>query len=143
MVAMPTVALTLAVIDTHVVADPTQQEEELGGSVDVDAALLGGYALNVVLLLFKLFRRHSLSRWLLLFLPLLVNALLFMDEALALHGPAAEPSARGSASIVIACAGQIASHNLQAMQRSSPLGYLRNACNPRKRADWGVFSSGY
>ena len=35
------VALTLAVIDTHVVADPTQQEVELGGSVDVDAALLG------------------------------------------------------------------------------------------------------
>ena len=40
------VALTLAVIDTHVVADPTQQEEELGGSVDVDAALLGGSALE-------------------------------------------------------------------------------------------------
>jgi hypothetical protein len=29
---------------------------------------------------------------------------------------------RGPASIVIACAGQIASHNLQAMQRSSPFG---------------------
>ena len=29
---------------------------------------------------------------------------------------------RGPASIVMACAGQIASHNLQAMQRSSPLG---------------------
>ena len=29
---------------------------------------------------------------------------------------------RGSLSIVIACAGHTASHNLQAMQRSSPLG---------------------
>jgi hypothetical protein len=33
-----------------------------------------------------------------------------------------EPSSRGSASMVIACAGQIASHSLQAMQRSSPFG---------------------
>jgi hypothetical protein len=33
-----------------------------------------------------------------------------------------EPSGRGSDSMVIACAGQIASHSLQAMQRSSPLG---------------------
>ena len=40
------VALTLAVIDTHIVADPTQQEESLGGSVDVDAALLGGSSLE-------------------------------------------------------------------------------------------------
>jgi len=31
------------------------------------------------------------------------------------------PSGRTSASIVIACAGQIASHSLQAMQRSSPV----------------------
>jgi hypothetical protein len=31
---------------------------------------------------------------------------------------------RGPASIVMACAGQIASHNLQAMQRSSPFGRL-------------------
>jgi hypothetical protein len=30
-------------------------------------------------------------------------------------------SRRGPASMVMACAGQIASHNLQAMQRSSPL----------------------
>jgi hypothetical protein len=29
---------------------------------------------------------------------------------------------RGPASMVIACAGQIASHSLQAMQRSSPFG---------------------
>ena len=29
---------------------------------------------------------------------------------------------RGPASMVMACAGQIASHSLQAMQRSSPLG---------------------
>lgn len=35
-----------------------------------------------------------------------------------------EPSARSSASIVIAWAGQIASHNLHAMHRSSPDGYL-------------------
>jgi hypothetical protein len=29
---------------------------------------------------------------------------------------------RGPASMVMACAGQIASHSLQAMQRSSPFG---------------------
>lgn len=29
------------------------------------------------------------------------------------------------------------------MQRSSPLGYLRNACSPRKRGDRGPFSNGY
>ncbi len=33
-----------------------------------------------------------------------------------------DPSSRGSDSIVMASAGQTASHNLQAMQRSSPLG---------------------
>jgi len=33
-----------------------------------------------------------------------------------------EPSSRISASIVIACAGQIASQSLHAMQRSSPDG---------------------
>ena len=33
-----------------------------------------------------------------------------------------EPSSRGSASMVIAKAGQIASQSLQAMQRSSPFG---------------------
>ena len=32
------------------------------------------------------------------------------------------PSERGSLSMVIACAGHTASHNLQAMHRSSPLG---------------------
>jgi len=31
-------------------------------------------------------------------------------------------SRRGPASMVMACAGQIASHSLQAMQRSSPFG---------------------
>ena len=59
-----------------------------------DAALLGGYAVNVVLLLVDLFRRHSVQRWLLLFLPLLVNALLFMDEALCPPGTLT-PAARG------------------------------------------------
>jgi hypothetical protein len=71
-----------------------------------------------------------------------------------------EPSMRVSLSIVIACAGHIASHNLQAskhdkkiqhaanyarvpIQRSSPLGYLRKACSPRKRGDSGPFSNGY
>lgn len=29
------------------------------------------------------------------------------------------------------------------MHRSSPLGYLRNACSPRKRGDNGPFSNGY
>jgi hypothetical protein len=37
-------------------------------------------------------------------------------------GPARAVKRRGPASMVMACAGQIASHNLQAMQRSSPLG---------------------
>src|SRR5258708_37530068 len=45
--------------------------------------------------------------------------------------------------MVIASAGQTASHSLQAMQRSSPLGYRRSACSPRKRGLIGVFSSGY
>lgn len=35
-----------------------------------------------------------------------------------------DPSALSSASIVIACAGHIASHNLQAIHLSSPEGYL-------------------
>lgn len=38
-----------------------------------------------------------------------------------------EPSSRSSASMVMACAGQMASHSLQAMQRSSPVGYLFRA----------------
>ena len=38
------------------------------------------------------------------------------------HGAAGASLRRGPASMVIACAGQIASHSLQAMQRSSPLG---------------------
>jgi len=71
-----------------------------------------------------------------------------------------EPSIRASLSIVMAWAGQIASQSLQAvdvmseqwaskdvthspMQRSSPLGYLRRACSPRKRGDRGPFSNGY
>src|SRR5690349_6106700 len=44
--------------------------------------------------------------------------------------------------MVMASAGQIASHSLQAMQRSSPFSYRRSACRPRKRGDSGVFSSG-
>src|SRR6476661_1841679 len=52
------------------------------------------------------------------------------------------PSSRCSDSIVIASAGHTASQSLQAMQRSSPFGYRRNACSPRKRPDCGVFSSG-
>eukprot|EP01047_Picozoa_sp_COSAG01_P062559 COSAG01_NODE_7973_length_2968_cov_8.650052_4_plen_270_part_00 len=36
------VVLTFAIIGTYIVADPTCQEERLGGSTDVDAALLGG-----------------------------------------------------------------------------------------------------
>src|SRR5579863_3069943 len=53
------------------------------------------------------------------------------------------PSAPTSDSMVIASAGHTASHSLQAMQRSSPFGYRRSACSPRKRTDCGVFSSGY
>src|SRR5688572_32916663 len=44
--------------------------------------------------------------------------------------------------MVIASAGHTASHSLHAMQRSSPLGYRRSACSPRKRGLIGVFSSG-
>ena len=40
-------------------------------------------------------------------------------------------------------AGHTASHSLQAMQRSSPLGSRRSACRPRKRGDCGNFSIGY
>lgn len=42
----------------------------------------------------------------------------------------------------MACAGQMASHSLQAMQRSSPDGYRRRACSPRKRGEMGPFSKG-
>ena len=52
------------------------------------------------------------------------------------------PSSRSSASIVIACAGHIASHSLHAMHRSSPVGYLRRACSPRNRGEIGPFSKG-
>ena len=52
------------------------------------------------------------------------------------------PSARSSASIVIACAGQIASHNLQAIHLSSPDAYLRKACSPLNLGDNGPFSNG-
>src|SRR4029453_3627937 len=44
--------------------------------------------------------------------------------------------------MVIASAGHTASQSLQAMQRSSPFGYRRSACSPRKRGLCGVFSSG-
>jgi hypothetical protein len=49
---------------------------------------------------------------------------------------------RAPASMVMACAGQIASHSLQAMQRSSPFGYRRNASSPRKRGESDPFSNG-
>ncbi len=53
-----------------------------------------------------------------------------------------EPSGLGSASITMAKAGQVASHNLQAMQRSSPVGYLLRACSPLNIGDIGPFSHG-
>ncbi len=49
------------------------------------------------------------------------------------------PSGFGSASIVIACAGQTASHNLHAIHLSSPFGYLLKACSPLKRGLIGPF----
>lgn len=52
------------------------------------------------------------------------------------------PSARGSASIVIACAGHIASHDLHAIHLSSPVLYLRKACSPLNRGLKGPFSKG-
>ena len=44
------------------------------------------------------------------------------------------PSSRSSASMVIACAGQIASHSLHAMHRSSPVGTFeaRASAKPEK-----------
>lgn len=39
--------LSFGVVGTHIVADPTLQEEGLAGSIDVDAALLGGGAIEV------------------------------------------------------------------------------------------------
>jgi hypothetical protein len=53
------------------------------------------------------------------------------------------PSARSSASIVIASAGQMASQSLHAMHRSSPVGYRLNACSPRNLGEIGPFSNGY
>src|SRR5205085_2699653 len=44
--------------------------------------------------------------------------------------------------MVMASAGHTASQSLHAMQRSSPFGYRRCACSPRKRGLCGVFSSG-
>ena len=41
-----------------------------------------------------------------------------------------DPIAVSRDSIVIANAGQMTSHSLQAIQRSSPEGYLRNKCSP-------------
>ena len=49
------------------------------------------------------------------------------------------PSDLASASIVIACAGQTASHSLHAIHLSSPFGYLRRACSPLKRGLKGPF----
>lgn len=43
---------------------------------------------------------------------------------------------------VYTCAGHIASHSLHAIQRSSPDGYRRRACSPRKRELSGPFSNG-
>jgi len=53
-----------------------------------------------------------------------------------------DPSSRGSASIVIACAGQTASHNLHAMHLSSPSGYRLNACSPLNLGLIEPFSNG-
>lgn len=53
------------------------------------------------------------------------------------------PSALVSDSMVIACAGQIASQSLQAIHLSSPVAYLRNACSPLNRGESGPFSKGY
>ena len=39
-------------------------------------------------------------------------------------------------------AGQAASQSLQAMQRSSPVGYLLRACSPRNIGERGPFSQG-
>ena len=52
------------------------------------------------------------------------------------------PSFLISDSIVIAWAGQTASHNLHAIHLSSPLGYLLKACSPRKRGLIFPFSKG-
>ena len=48
-----------------------------------------------------------------------------------------------SVSIEIANAGHTASHSLQPMHLSSPLGYFLKACKPLNLDDSGVFSSGY
>ena len=45
--------------------------------------------------------------------------------------------------MILTCAGQIASHNLQAMHRSSPDGYLLSACSPLNLGLSGPFSNGY
>ena len=53
------------------------------------------------------------------------------------------PSALVSDSIVMACAGQMASHSLQAMHRSSPVAYRRRACSPLNLGPIAPFSNGY
>ena len=42
----------------------------------------------------------------------------------------------------LTCAGQMASHSLQAIHLSSPDGYLRRACSPRNLGLSGPFSNG-
>ena len=44
--------------------------------------------------------------------------------------PAQAITIESADSIVIACAGQTASHNLHAIHLSSPFGYLLSACSP-------------
>ena len=44
--------------------------------------------------------------------------------------------------IIYTCAGQAASHSLQAIHRSSPDGYLLRACSPLNRGLSGPFSNG-
>ena len=53
------------------------------------------------------------------------------------------PSALVSDSMVMACAGQMASHSLQAMHRSSPVAYRRRACSPLNLGPIAPFSNGY
>jgi hypothetical protein len=53
-----------------------------------------------------------------------------------------DPSGLGSDSITIANAGHVASHNLQAIHLSSPVGYLLKACSPLKLGEIAPFSQG-
>ena len=58
-----------------------------------------------------------------------------LNKSISYNSVFLDPSNLGLVSIVIADAGHITSHNLQPIHLSSPLSYLRKACNPLNLLD--------